>query len=860
MRERAVFRPSSVGPQLLVVVGASALGLALVPEIAHGYGIESEPPWVTPIEVPRPPADRGEGGVHYLLVDRQVDASRKTVQRFYHHALQLTTVQAVTDNAQIEWDYDPDFESVTLHKVVVHRDGRALDRLKRAKIRVIQRESELNRQIYDGSRTLVVLPDDVRPGDTLEYSLTVRGINPVHKGRFTGSVLLQWSVTVERLFARVLSSKRRPLTYRLFAGGGEPRVEERGSTIEWIWDHHEVPASTSEYGRPPWHQELPWVQFTAYQTWNEVALWGSRLYRRPEPIPAELRSTAHRIRTEFESPVERAGAALHWVQNEFRYLGIELGAKSYRPHNVQQIIHQRFGDCKDKALLLVSLLELLDISAAPALVSTSWMRGVDGMAPSPTVFDHVIARVRVGEEIFWLDPSRQHQAGPLAEHGLPNYGFGLPLEPSTTALEEIPLRPEAGERIHVNYDFNLTSEPPRMSATTTFQGAAAERIRWFLEQNATDDIQSQYLEFYRAYYPDIEVAEPFRVRSDSSKNLIEVREDYVIRGLWLDGQGFRSASLIPADLFDVIQEPRREPRESPLAIDYPESRSAHLVAHLPEGMPIEPSLVEVISPAFRYQSDVSIKGPRTLVIDYEYTATTDHIAVADLDRHYDALDRAWADVGYHLSKPLGLSLADLNIANVVLLVLWLLGCAWGGWKLYHYDPPPRLGHAAEPSRIGGWMILPLISLFIGPPQFIGNILDLTQTVFSEARWATVNSPTSIDYHALSGPWILGSLLMNVFQACLDIVALVLFLSRRSSLPLVMVGVYAVNTSAVWVDAALALTISPETGGLETQIVGGFAGFIWIAYFLKSTRVRDTFLRRLSGNESETAEPEPADAF
>jgi transglutaminase-like putative cysteine protease len=108
------------------------------------------------------------------------------------------------------------------------------------------------------------------------------------------------------------------------------------------------------------------------------------------------------------------------VQDEVRYLGIELGTYSHTPTGPSKVFERRFGDCKDKTLLLATVLNELGIDARPALVNTDARRALDGWQPSPYAFDHVIVRAELGGKTYWLDPTTPYQRGTLADASVPS--------------------------------------------------------------------------------------------------------------------------------------------------------------------------------------------------------------------------------------------------------------------------------------------------------------------------------------------------------------------------------------------------------------------------------------------------------
>jgi transglutaminase-like putative cysteine protease len=69
--------------------------------------------------------------------------------------------------------------------------------------------------------------------------------------------------------------------------------------------------------------------------------------------------------------------AIRFVQDEVRYLGVETGINTHKPYPPSQILAQRFGDCKDKSLLLTTLLQARNIEAYPVLVNTSLKQSLD---------------------------------------------------------------------------------------------------------------------------------------------------------------------------------------------------------------------------------------------------------------------------------------------------------------------------------------------------------------------------------------------------------------------------------------------------------------------------------------------------
>lgn len=116
---------------------------------------------------------------------------------------------------------------------------------------------------------------------------------------------------------------------------------------------------------------------------------------------------------------------IRYVQDEIRYLGLESGIGAYKPHSPEKVYQQKFGDCKDKSLLLVALLQKEGISAYPLLVNTSIRQNLNQFQPSNRIFDHCVVAINLDDNNYFIDPTLSLQGGDLDHTYFPDYGLGL---------------------------------------------------------------------------------------------------------------------------------------------------------------------------------------------------------------------------------------------------------------------------------------------------------------------------------------------------------------------------------------------------------------------------------------------------
>ena len=139
------------------------------------------PPWVE--SLPLPDVDGTLDGAQWgdsrwLLIDEQVLAGVGDKEVFHHHATQVITTTGVDDASEILIEFDPSYQRLTIHDISIHRDGTRIDALDPGALKVIHREPDLERRIFNGSVEILALLPDIRVGDVVEWSWTLRGHQP----------------------------------------------------------------------------------------------------------------------------------------------------------------------------------------------------------------------------------------------------------------------------------------------------------------------------------------------------------------------------------------------------------------------------------------------------------------------------------------------------------------------------------------------------------------------------------------------------------------------------------------------------------------------------------------------------------
>lgn len=407
--------------------------------VADGFRYHSDPQlpgWVEP--APSSDAPAPDGSFYLDLLDVQVRVEGRDVKRFVRIVGHARDSNGLAGVSRVSATFDPSYQQLTVHRLTVERNGELQDRLADTEFRLLQRESELERQIWLGEVTLTAQLADMRAGDRVHFEYSLTGYNPVFGERYVSHEWLGLQgVAARHVSHRVLLPEGRVLHARI--GPPDTRSAQRrvGGFVEYRFWRDAVAPVLYEPGTHAREVARHLLQLSEFEDWESVSRWGAPLYDTARGA-SQVRSIAQDIRGKSDDPLEQTRLALDFVQQEIRYFATAVGPNSHRPFEVERVLAQRYGDCKDKTLMLLSILRALGIDGEPVLVSAGLSAHADRMLPSPLAFDHVIARVTVAGQTLWLDGTIPRQSGPVTGRSVTRFGIGLPLRAQGAGFEPLP--------------------------------------------------------------------------------------------------------------------------------------------------------------------------------------------------------------------------------------------------------------------------------------------------------------------------------------------------------------------------------------------------------------------------------------
>ncbi|WP_374413199.1 DUF3857 domain-containing protein [Novosphingobium colocasiae] len=411
------------------------------------------------------------GAVFVRRQDSLIHLDDKGQQTYTGYRVRILHPNALQmGNLALIWN--PAFGAPTVHAVRVYRGSDVIDVLKTTAFEVLRREDQLEAARLDGNLTAILRISDLRVGDELEVSYTVRASDPT-LGRNDAGML-------------ILAPDPAPGRYRLglsWDEGSEPAIREsrdmaavaqKGEhSVEFRFDN--PPVLNAPKDAPPRFGWLRVAEFSDFPDWQAISSLFAPLYAKAAQLPGNspLKQEAARILAQNSTPLDRAGAALKLVQQDVRYIYIGLNSGNLTPATAEETWQRRYGDCKGKTALLLALLKELGIEAEPVLVNTAGMDdGLDERLPNPGMFDHVLVRARIEGKSYWLDGTMPAIAPPSADL-LFAARWALPLRQPGTAIERLPRaaldRPDAISLVEMDARAGF-DQPARIINTTILRG------------------------------------------------------------------------------------------------------------------------------------------------------------------------------------------------------------------------------------------------------------------------------------------------------------------------------------------------------------------------------------------------------
>ncbi len=324
--------------------------------------------------------------------------------------IRVQTEAAVKELGVVSFTFASASQHVDIDYVRVrHPDGSIVDT---PVSDALEMPTEIMRQapFYSDLKQKQIPVRGLRPGDRLEWSIRLVRSKAEAPGRFWGisaftgkeRVALAESFTLRlpgsipstvwspKLAAK-MTEEGRERVYRWTSSQLEPTA---GPDAEARNEAEKKLVLSSDEVTDRTEGELPLIAWTNFPDWSSVGAWYRELAKDRIAPDAAIKAKASELTAGKMSDEEKIRAIYGYVSAEIRYIGVALGQGRYQPHLASEVLGNQYGDCKDKATLLASLLAAAGYKADTVLIGPGIR--FNEAVPSPAAFNHAITVVSLG--------------------------------------------------------------------------------------------------------------------------------------------------------------------------------------------------------------------------------------------------------------------------------------------------------------------------------------------------------------------------------------------------------------------------------------------------------------------------------
>ena len=229
-----------------------------------------------------------------------------------------------------------------------------------------------------------------------------------------------------------------------------------GGNNHWEWVMNDVKGIRKEEEMPPIEgvagQMI--VSFfppggasrNGFTGWLEMGNWYSNLTNGRRDASPEITQQVAALTASARTPLDKMKALAQFVQNDIRYVAIELGIGGWQPHAASEVFVHRYGDCKDKATLLSSMLSQVGIESFYVVINSERGYVTPEVPANVGGFNHVVLAIKL--------PANVSDLSLVATIQHPRLGTLLYFDPTN----ELTPFGEIGGYLQANYGLLVTSE------------------------------------------------------------------------------------------------------------------------------------------------------------------------------------------------------------------------------------------------------------------------------------------------------------------------------------------------------------------------------------------------------------------
>jgi hypothetical protein len=577
-------------------------------------------------------------------------------------------------------------EEWVLHSVKINRAGRVIDKTETITFSELQRETGLEENVLTGTKTYVAHIDDLKIGDIISYDYTVISSDPIHANHFEYFLSTTYTVPLYHIRLKVqYNNSMNQCAYRIYDGFQE---KERGFIDEsgvFVYERHDIDAVVFEENIPNHRSPFAHIELSDYKDWSDFGMAVGGYYQSSDDTTDFIQNYAQSIVQECQNKQQALEALVHHVQKNIGYLSLSLNEHSYIPHAPISVAQNNYGDCKDKTLLLKTLLKTQGIESTVVLVHTAYSKDTNNRLPSLSCFNHVIISIEFNGSEYLVDPTASYDCFSIEHCAEPWFESGVFLS-DTPHLRVFDTKKNSVYLRKVVEHFTISGDSATLEVTDEYYYHAFPSVAHRQTTTSKENCKKTYLDYYAKRYPSISFNEKggdgseYAYSIDTHQHCLVITSKFVIPLLWeksknSDENVYR-VGFFPGDLLEIVRSLPGTARKYPfLWLHQAECRVRFIVDY--DFDATMGSLDKKIDNNLFSYTVTTTDKKQTYIYDTHYKSKSDVIEAADYAKMQKVVYEFIDNLGFVITRPENEQRSDTYVEKDRMSTWTKVGIAFG---------------------------------------------------------------------------------------------------------------------------------------------------------------------------------------
>ncbi|MFZ2384837.1 MAG: DUF3857 domain-containing protein [Candidatus Omnitrophota bacterium] len=328
-----------------------------------------------------------------------------------HYAVKILNQRGKEEFSEARIEYDSTYEKIKLEFARVIKPGGSVAEVGGRHLRDVSKY--LNFPLYSNARVLIISFPEIAEGAVIEYKFRTTRNELLAGKEFVTHYPLQSSEPVLSADfslrlppGREANIKLLNTSFNNFGAELAPQISREKDAVVYKWSFRSIPQIIPEPQMPPSAEVNPAVLISSFTSWQQIFNWWDKLSRTKIICDQAIRRQMKEVLRKSRSEEEKAGAIYNYCARQIRYVAVEYGQAGYEPHKAGDIYRNKYGDCKDQSVLLVTMLREAGLKAWLVLIPTRDTYNLNVDFPA-VIFDHCIAAVELNGRLIFMDPTAE---------------------------------------------------------------------------------------------------------------------------------------------------------------------------------------------------------------------------------------------------------------------------------------------------------------------------------------------------------------------------------------------------------------------------------------------------------------------